>query len=59
MTGFSRHRLGSLVLGGCLSVGSLMVQGQTGTPAVTTSVATRSKALSALLDQIWQDRLKH
>lgn len=59
MTGFSRHRLGSLVLGGCLSVGSLMVQGQTETPAVTTSVATRSKALSALLDQIWQDRLKH
>jgi uncharacterized protein (DUF885 family) len=60
MTGFSLRRLGSLVLAGCVSVGSLAVEGQTGIPSVAvTSVATRSKALSSLLDQIWQDRLKH
>lgn len=44
----------------CLSVGSLAAQGQTGISApATTPVATRSKALSALLDQIWQDKLRH
>jgi uncharacterized protein (DUF885 family) len=60
MTGFSLRRLGSLVLVGCLSVGGFTVQGQTGVPVQTTaSAATQSKALSALLDQIWQDRLKH
>jgi uncharacterized protein (DUF885 family) len=59
MTGFSLRRLGSWVLAGCLSVGSLAGHGQTGVPAAATSVAPRSKALSALLDQIWQDRLKH
>ena len=59
MTGFSLRRLGSLVFAGCLSIGSLAVHGQTGVPATATSVAARSKALSTLLDQIWQDRLKH
>jgi uncharacterized protein (DUF885 family) len=44
----------------CLSVGSLAAQGQTGISApATTPVATRSKTLSALLDQIWQDKLRH
>src|SRR5277367_5090942 len=57
MTGFSLRRLGSLVLVGCLFVGALRSQGQAGvTPA---SAATRSKALSALLADIWQDHLKH
>jgi uncharacterized protein (DUF885 family) len=59
MTGFSLRQLGGWVLAGCLSVGSLAGHGQTGVPAAATSVAPRSKALSALLDQIWQDRLKH
>jgi uncharacterized protein (DUF885 family) len=59
MTGFSLRRLGSWVLAGCLSMGSLAGHGQTGVPAAATSMATQSKALSALLDQIWQDRLKH
>ena len=59
MTGFSRRRLGSWVLAGCFSMASLAGQGQTGVAAAATSMATRSKALSALLDQIWQDRLKH
>jgi uncharacterized protein (DUF885 family) len=60
MTGFSLRLLGSLVLVSCLCVGTLGVQGQTGasTPAAA-SVATRSKALSTLLADIWQDRLKH
>jgi len=44
----------------CLSLFVLGAQAQTGAPAsTTTSVAARSKALSALLDLIWQDRLKH
>jgi uncharacterized protein (DUF885 family) len=60
MTGISLRRLGSLMLVGCLSVGGLTLQAQTGASApTTTSVAARSKALSALLDLIWQDRLKH
>jgi uncharacterized protein (DUF885 family) len=59
MTGFSLRQLGGWVLAGCLSVGGLAGHGQTGVPAAATSVAPRSKALSALLDQIWQDRLKH
>jgi uncharacterized protein (DUF885 family) len=57
MIGISQRRLSCLMLVGCLSVGGLTVQGQTVTPP--TSVAARSKSLSALLDQIWQDRLKH
>ena len=52
----SLGRLGSLVMAGCLS---LALHGQTAVPAASTPVATRSKALSSLLDQIWQDRLKH
>jgi uncharacterized protein (DUF885 family) len=59
MTGFSLRRLGSWVLAGCLGMGSLAGHGQTGVPAAANSVAPRSKALSSLLDQIWQDRLKH
>jgi uncharacterized protein (DUF885 family) len=60
MTGILLRRLGSLMLVGCLSAGILAAQAQTGaaTPAIA-SIATRSKALSALLDQIWQDRLRH
>ena len=59
MRGFSLRRLGSWVLAGCLGMGSLAGHGQTGVPAAANSVAPRSKALSSLLDQIWQDRLKH
>jgi uncharacterized protein (DUF885 family) len=57
MIGISQRQLCCLMLVGCLSVGGLTVQGQTVTSP--TSVAARSKSLSALLDQIWQDRLKH
>jgi uncharacterized protein (DUF885 family) len=59
MTGFSLRWLGSLVLVGCLSLGALGVQGQTAASAPAASVAARSKALSALLAEIWQDHLKH
>ncbi len=60
MTGFSLRRLGSLVLVGCLSMRALRVQAQMSASApAATSVATRSKALSDLFAQIWQDRLKH
>jgi uncharacterized protein (DUF885 family) len=60
MTGFSLRRLGSLVVIGCLSLETLVVQAQTGASApAAASVAARSKALSALLADIWQDRLKH
>jgi len=60
MTGFLLRGLSSFVLAGCLSVGTLTAQLQTGASApAATSVAERSKALSALLAQIWQDRLKH
>ncbi len=60
MTGFSLRRLGSLVLVGCLSMGALRVQAQMSASApATTTVAARSKALSDLFAQIWQDRLKH
>jgi uncharacterized protein (DUF885 family) len=60
MTGLSLHRLGGLVMVSCLSLGALRMQAQTGasTPA-TVSVAVRSKALSTLFADIWQDRLKH
>jgi uncharacterized protein (DUF885 family) len=60
MTGFSLRRVGSLVLAGCLSLGVFEGQGQgiASAPAAA-SVAARSKALSTLLDAIWQDRLKH
>src|SRR5271170_457896 len=60
MTGFSLRRLCILVLAGCVGLGVLAVQGQTGPTAPTAaSVAARSKALSALLADIWQDHLKH
>ena len=60
MTGFSLRGLGSLLLVGSLSLGTLNAQLQTGATApAASSVAERSKALSALLAEIWQDRLKH
>jgi uncharacterized protein (DUF885 family) len=60
MLGSLLRRFGCSMLMGCLGVGSLAAQGQPGISApTTTSVVTRSKALSALLDQIWQDKLRH
>src|SRR5580704_15792080 len=60
MTGFSLRGLSCLVLLGCLSLGTLNGRAQTGASApAAASVAARSKALSALLAEIWQDRLKH
>jgi uncharacterized protein (DUF885 family) len=60
MTELSSRRLGSLVVILCLSMGVFAVQAQTGASApAATSVAARSKDLSALLAEIWQDRLKH
>ena len=60
MTGFSLRRLGSFVMVGCLSLGMLNVQAQTGASAPAAApVETRSKALAALLNEIWQDHLKH
>jgi uncharacterized protein (DUF885 family) len=54
------RRLGCSMLVGCVGVGTLAVQGQTGVPTqATPPIATRSKALSTLLDQIWQDKLRH
>jgi uncharacterized protein (DUF885 family) len=58
MTGFLLRRVGSLVLVGCLGLAAFRVQGQTGASA-SPSVAQRSKALSTLLADIWQDNLKH
>jgi uncharacterized protein (DUF885 family) len=55
-----RCRLGGWMLVCCLSGGSLTAPGQIGiSTSAATPVATRSSALSALLDQIWQDKLKH
>ena len=60
MTGFSLHRLGRFVIAGCLTLGSLSLQAQIGAAApADASVGARSKALSTLLADIWQDRLKH
>jgi len=60
MTGFLLRRLSSFVMVGCVSLGALNAQVQTEAPAAASaSVAARSKALSALLAEIWQDRLKH
>jgi uncharacterized protein (DUF885 family) len=54
------RRLGCLMLVGCLSVTRLTALGQAGaSAAATVPLAARSKALSTLLDQRWQDRLKH
>ncbi len=60
MTGISLRRLSSLVVVGCLTLGALSVQAQIGASAPgDASVAARSKALSTLLADIWQDRLRH
>jgi uncharacterized protein (DUF885 family) len=56
MTEFSSRSLCCFVLVGCLSLGAL--RAQTPTPDAA-PVAARSKALSTLLTEIWQDRLKH
>ncbi len=59
MTGISLRQLGCLVMAGCLGMGTLNVQAQVGAAAPVASVEARSKALSTLLADIWQDRLKH
>jgi uncharacterized protein (DUF885 family) len=60
MTGFLLRGLSCLVMLGCLYLGPLNVRAQTQAPApAATSVAARSKDLSALLAEIWQDRLRH
>ena len=60
MTGFSLRALSSFLLVGCLSLGGVSAWAQTEAPApAATSVAARSKALSTLLADIWQDRLRH
>src|SRR3979490_1944088 len=59
MTGFVLRWLSSFVMVGCLSLGALDGQARTEASAPATSVAAGSKALSALLAEIWQDRLKH
>ena len=60
MTGFPLRQLGSLVVVGCLALGPLSLRAQIGAPVpADASVAARSKALSTLLADIWQDRLKH
>ncbi len=60
MTGFVLRRLSSFVMFGCLSLGVLNAQVQTeASSQAPASVAARSKALTALLAEIWQDRLKH
>jgi uncharacterized protein (DUF885 family) len=50
----------SFALAGCLafSSGNLSLAGQVQAPAAD-SVTTRSKALSSLFSEIWEDRLKH
>jgi uncharacterized protein (DUF885 family) len=60
MTGFSLRRSSSLVMVGCLALGPLSLRAQIGASAPTDASATaRSKALSTLFADIWQDRLKH
>jgi uncharacterized protein (DUF885 family) len=60
MTGFLLRGLSCLVMLGCLCLGPLKVRAQTEAPApAATSAAARSKDLSALLAEIWQNRLKH
>jgi uncharacterized protein (DUF885 family) len=60
MTGFLLRALSSFLLAGYLSFGasSGWAQKEVAAPAAP-SVAARSKALSTLLADIWQDRLKH
>jgi uncharacterized protein (DUF885 family) len=60
MTGVSLRRFVGLVVVGCFALGPLSVRAQIGAPAsADASVAARSKALSTLFADIWQDRLKH
>jgi uncharacterized protein (DUF885 family) len=60
MTEFLWRRFRGLVIVGCLSLGTSNAQLQTGASATqATPAAARSKALSSLLAEIWQDRLKH
>jgi uncharacterized protein (DUF885 family) len=62
MTRFLLGRVGTLALVGSLSLAPAVARGQKPLTAVapeTTSAAARSKALSALLEEIWQDHLKH
>jgi uncharacterized protein (DUF885 family) len=51
----------SCVLAGGLTLacGNVSLVAQTPAPVATDSVAVRSKALSVLLGEIWEDRLKH
>ena len=51
--------MGGLALGGCLSVLPLKAQMQVSPAAGAESVDARSKELSALFAEIWQDTLKH
>jgi uncharacterized protein (DUF885 family) len=51
--------MGGLALGGCLSVLPLKAQMQVPPAAGAESVDARSKELSALFAEIWQDTLKH
>ena len=59
MTGVSLRWLGCLVVAGSLSLGTLNTQAQVGGSAPAASVEARTRALSTLLADIWQDRLKH
>src|SRR3984885_3738191 len=60
MSKFSVRGLGCLVLVGCLGVAGGKAHGQaSGGAQPAASVAARSKALAALFDDIWQNRLKH
>jgi uncharacterized protein (DUF885 family) len=60
MIWISLRRLGCLAVAVCLSLAAWNGQAQVGAPTQeTSSVAARSKALSTLLTDIWQNRLKH
>jgi uncharacterized protein (DUF885 family) len=60
MTGFLLRGLSCLVMLGCSCLGPLNLRAQTEAPApAANSAAARSKDLSALLAEIWQNRLKH
>jgi uncharacterized protein (DUF885 family) len=60
MTGFLLRGLSCLVMLGCSCLEPLNVRAQTEAPApAANSAAARSKDLSALLAEIWQNRLKH
>ncbi len=60
MTVFVSRWLSGLVMVGCLCLGTANAQLQTGASAPQAApAAARSKALSGVLAEIWQDRLKH